>query len=519
MSRLAWRLGTRRVRRHAECIVPGLFAKEGGADGQSRAGRLAQAVGSGERRTVVEPTWELDVWAQENFGGCELGDERRTARVVKLAQQMAEHPDGSTPDQTEHWADLKAAYRLIDREEVTFAAVASPHWELTRRRARGTVLVIGDTTELDFGWDRQASGLGPVGNGSGRGFLLHNALAVDAATSEILGLAGQEVLYRRPKPQGENSYRRTQREGKESEVWARLIARIGRPAEGVTYVHVFDRGADNLDVFCQLRQARGEWVIRASHLHRVVDELTADGPRPRCALQTVLDRQPVLGTYELSVRATKEQPARMAKLAVRVAKVFVPPRSKRRTALQRKLQFAGLEQWVVEAREIDPPKGVMPVHWVLWSSRPVETFDDAWQILTDYERRWLIEEFHKALKTGCRVEARQHQTAKRLEVMTGLCSVIAVRLVQLKTLARTAPQTPAERGVPRVWLDMLRALRKTSIVSVRDFYRHLAGLGGFLMRKGDGEPGWITLWRGTEKLRAAIRGYFSMKKKWFIKVL
>ena len=513
MSWWGWELAFSRICRYAKCIVLGMFVREGLADGQSRAGLSCASRLLWRKTQGMEPTWELDAWSQENFGGCELGDVRRTERVVKLAQQMAEHPDGSTPNQTERWSDLKAAYRLVDREEVTFAAVATPHWELTRHRAHGTVLVIGDTTELDFGLSRQARGLGPVGNGFGRGFLLHNALMVDAKTSQIIGLAGQEVMYRRPKRKGENSYRRTQREGKESEVWARLIERIGPPVDGVTYVHVFDRGADNLDVFCQLRAERGEWVIRASHLHRVVEEAPPAGRKPRCSLQAVLDRQLVLGTYELSVRATKDEPARTAKLEVRAAKVFVPPRSKRRTTLQRKLKFAGLEQWVVEAREINPPPGVMPVRWVLWSSRKVETFEAAWQVLTDYERRWLIEEFHKALKTGCRVESRQHQTAKRLEVMTALCSVIAVRLVQLKTLARTAPQTPADHVVPRVWLVMLRSLRHRPIQTVRDFYHHLAGLGGFLMRKSDGEPGWITLWRGTEKLLAAIRGYLSMKKK------
>ena len=482
-------------------------------DGESLAGCLAQAGVFWRKTQRMEPTWELEVWSRENFGSCELGDVRRTGRVVLFAKQMAEHPDGSTPEQTERWADLKAAYRLIDRNEVTFNSIASPHWELTRHRARGVVLVIGDTTELDFGWGRQACGLGPVGIGSGRGFLLHNALMVDAKTSEIIGLAGQEILYRRPKPKRENSYQQTQREGKESEVWARLIERIGPPADGVTYVHVFDRAADNLDVFCQLQAQRGEWVIRAAHLHRRVDEITSDSRAPRCSLKDVLDRQPVLDTYELSVRATKDQSARIAKLAVRRAKVFVPPRSQRRTALQRKQEFAGVEQWVVEAREIDPLPGIAPIHWVLWSSRPVDTFDDAWQMLSDYERRWLIEEFHKALKTGCRVESRQHQTAKRLEVMTGLCSVIAVRLVQLKTMARTAPQTPADRVVPGIWLEMLRALRAKPIITVRDFYRHLAGLGGFLMRINDGEPGWITLWRGTEKLLTAIRGYHAIKKK------
>ena len=91
--------------------------------------------------------------------------------------------------------------------------------------------------------------------------------------------------------------------------------------------------------------------------------------------------------------------------------------------------------------------------------------------------------------------------------------MIAVRLVQLKTLARTAPHTPADRVVPRVWLELLRSLRRKPILTVSEFYRHLAGLGGFLMRTGDGEPGWITLWRGTEKLLAAIRGYVSMKNR------
>lgn len=462
----------------------------------------------------MEPTWDLTAWAEENFGTCQLGDKRRTRRVVKLARQMAEHPDGSTPDQTETWADLKAAYRLVDQESATFEALASPHWELTRKHATGLVLVIGDTTELDFGPRRRIEGLGPVGNGIGRGCLLHNALMVDARTSRILGLAGQELFYRKPKPAGENSYRVTQRRRKESEVWSRLIAQIGSPHSGVSYLHVFDRGADNLDVFCQLQHSRGEWVIRAAQLHRVVQTVPPPGRVPkRKTLRGAVESRPMLGTYELQVRATFREPARTAKLEVRTVQVCIPARRRRRTELQRTLNFQGLTQWVVEAREIDPPKGARRVHWVLWSSRTAETFEQAWEILEYYERRWLIEEFHKALKTGCRIEQRQHQTAYRLEALVGLSSVIAVRLVQLKTMAHTAPETPVAGVVPRAWLNMLQALRKTTIKNVRDFYRHLAGLGGFLMRKHDGNPGWITLWRGIDKLLAALRGYHAMKHK------
>ncbi len=140
-------------------------------------------------------------------------------------------------------------------------------------------------------------------------------------------------------------------------------------------------------------------------------------------------------------------------------------------------------------------------------------FDDAWQIIEYYERRWLIEEFHKAIKTGCRLEDRQFMEAHRLEAVASFTSVLAVRLLQLKTVATTHPDLPAARVVPAIWLKMLTALRKRKLTTVRDFFRHLAGLGGFLMRKRDGNPGWLTLWRGLDKLLLAIRGYSAMNQK------
>ena len=457
----------------------------------------------------------LDVaqWAAENFGTCELGDARRARRAVKLAQQMAEHPDGSTPDQTERWADLKAAYRLAHCDDVTFTAVADPHWRQTRAKGAGRVLLIGDTTETDFGIERQIEGLGPTGNNGGRGFFLHSSLMVVPGTREIIGLAGQELFYRQPKPKGETDDQARHREQRESQVWGRVIDRVGAPADGVQYVHVFDRGADNIEVFCHAAQQRSDWVIRASSLHRTVVEETADGPLEPASLRAVLDRQPSLGTYELDVRATKDQPARRARLKVRAVRVTIPCPRKGRTKYIQDIGFESLTQWVVEAREVDPPAGAQAICWVLWTSLPVTSFDDAWQVLEYYECRWVIEEFHKAIKTGCRLESRQYATAHSLEALAAFTCVLAVRLVQLKTIAQSAPHTPAEHVIPKAWLQMLRALRKAPILTVRDFYRHLAGLGGFLMRKGDGEPGWITIWRGTHKLLLALRGHDAMKKK------
>jgi Transposase DNA-binding/Transposase Tn5 dimerisation domain len=457
---------------------------------------------------VGSVTVDIQDWAAENFGSCELGDVRRTRRAVKVAQQMAEHPDGSTPDQMERWSDLKAAYRLFDCEQVTFAALAQPHWQRTRTQARGVVLLIGDTTELNLSPAREIAGLGPTGNGGTQGFLLHNSLMVEAATGEIVGLAGQELFYRQPEPERDNSYQRTQRP-RESEVWGRVIDLVGPPADEVQYIHVFDRGADNLEVFGHLLQQRCEWVIRAAQLHRTV--WTRDSRRT--SLQAALDEQPVLGTYELQVRPAHGQPPRTARLEVRTAQVTLR-KPKRATPYLKQIGFEELTQGVVEAREIDPPAGVEPLHWVLWTSLPTDSFAAAWQVLEYYEQRWLVEEVHKAIKTGCRLEQRQYAAAHRLEAVAGLTSVLAVRLVQLKTLARAQPDLPAEQVVPRQWLIMLRALRKRpQIQTIRDFFRHLAGLGGFLMRKRDGEPGWITIWRGLDKLVLALRGHYAMQKR------
>ena len=445
---------------------------------------------------VSSLTLDVGEWAQENFGECDLGDLRRTRRAVTVARQRAEHPDGSTPDQAEDWSDLKAMSRLFDADEATFTTLATPHWRPLRTLARGTVLLIGDTTETDFGIRRSVTGLGPTGDGSGLGFFLHSSMMVDAGCGEILGLAGQELFYRQPVPKNENSYQKLP-QSRESEVWGRVVELVGPPAEGVRFVHVFDRGADNLDVFCHCRAQRTDWVIRAAPWHRVVEEADEaqvgerDGAK-RLSLRAVLAKQPLSGTYERSVGATKDHEARTARLQVRFARVTIR-RPKRRTKCQRQIGFQELTQGVVETREVDPPKGVQPLQWILWTSLPVMSFEEAWQIIEDYERRWLIEEFHKAIKTGCRLESRQFMEAHRLEAVASFTCVLAVRLLPLKTVATTTPDLPAARVVPAIWLKMLGALRKRKLNTVRDFFRNLAGLGGFLMRKRDGNPGWLTL--------------------------
>jgi hypothetical protein len=444
-------------------------------------------------------------WAQLNFGTCDLGDKRRTKRLVQVAEQIANHPSASLPNQIERWSDLKAAYRLFDGDGVTFEAIVRPHWELTKQAAKGRCLVIGDTTEFDFGKDREIEGLGPTGNGSGQGFLLHNALLVHAESNEIIGVAGQTIHYRKKKTskKRENSARILKRK-RESEVWGTVIDQIGKPRDDVEYVHVFDRGADNFEVYCRLLQNHGQWVIRVSKLNRYV---LAAASEERMPLKDYLPQLQTLGRYTLSLRARPGQAARDAQIEVRVGRIKIP-RPPHVSPWVRSLHQPPIAVNVIEVVEVNPPKGVTPIRWVLFTSLSVATFEDVWTVIGYYESRWLVEEYHKALKTGCATESRQLKAATRLEAFVGLTSVVAIRLLQLKSLARTNPEVPAQRVVPRVWLQMLKLARKNLTcvhdLTVGQFYREVAKLGGFLGRKSDGDPGWITIWRGWEKLNTYV---------------
>ncbi len=455
---------------------------------------------------------ELDVnrWAEEQFGECELGDKRRTRRAVKIGAQFAADPSASTTRQTESWSDCKAVYRLIDQEDVTFQALAEPHWRQTRTQTSGHFLLLGDTTTLDFGIHRDVEGLGPVGNGGGRGFLLHSSLMVSAEGEEIMGLAGQTIHHRKPVPKGETFRQRLNRE-RESKIWGDVIELVGPPPQGVTYTHVFDRGADNFEVYCRLVLSQTGWVVRAAQLKRKVGTPSAEQRR----LDHYLDSLPVSGTYELSVAANNEQPARTARVAVRFGQVLLPaPRDCGKFV--RECGIATITMWVVEVREVRPPRGIEPLRWALLTSWAVESFEDAWRVIGYYEKRPLIEEFHKALKTGCRLESRQYRTSARLEALTGMLSVLAVRLLQLKSVARVDPHRPAESVVPKRWLHMTRCLQRgkhRNISTVREFYHAVGRLGGWLGRRHDGEPGWITLWRGLDKLILMLRGAEAIRLK------
>jgi len=451
-----------------------------------------------------------DDWTAQQFEACELGNALRTKRLKKVADAMLRCPEASLPKQNREWADLKAAYRLFECPAVTYSAVASVHWDRTRQTKPGRYLLISDTTDVDHTRRRATKGLGMLGNGGGRGIQLHNCLVYNATTEQIAGLAGGLPYYRSLARKGETRGERLAR-GRESEIWGQLVSKIGKPPSGSQWIHVFDRGGDNFEAFCHIQINQCEWIIRAAKLQRNVVLESGE----TVSLGKAIKSKKHLGSYELKLRSRQGVKARTATMNVFVLTVTLP----RPHMVSKWTRDCGIEEIrtnIVIVEEANPRKGAKPIHWILFSSLPAGTFEEAQQVVEDYQKRWLIEEYNKAAKTGCSLEAHALRSADRLEPLLALISVVAVRLFQMKLLGRSQKEAKARTHVPSEWLAVLKKMTpklKLAGLTVYEFFRELAKHGGFLARKSDGEPGWQTIWYGFKRLQTTLEAFELLKEK------
>ncbi len=444
-----------------------------------------------------------DQWVAKSFGDCSLGDKRRTERLTKIASNMLAKPEGSIPEQNVDWADVKAAYRFFSNKNVTFENVCEKHWQQTRLTKPGRYLLICDTTDIDHYSHKATTGLGILGDGVGRGMQLHSCLMFDSGDKQIVGTAGALIHYRKHQPKGETRAARLAR-AREGDVWGNLVDSIGAAPEGSQWIHVWDRGGDNFEAMCHLKLINNDWVIRASKLNRGV--LCEDGQAMQ--LDQAIENAHLLGTYELNLRSREGVAARTAKMELSVVRVIYPP-PKLSSKWVKQCGVKQLAMHAVVVKEVGVEKGVKPICWVLLTSLPINSFEDAWQVVEDYEHRWLIEEYHKVIKSACSIESHALRTADRLEPLIGMISVLGTRLFQLKLIGRNQPNAKAVTHVPTSWLKCLKLARpKLTLtgLTVYEFFRELAKLGGFLGRKHDGEPGWITIWRGFQKMHSLLDG-------------
>jgi len=313
------------------------------------------------------------------------------------------------------------------------------------------------------------------------------------------------LFYRRPKRRKKVSKNTQRRDpNRESVVWGELIDQIGNPPQRVQWIHVCDRAADDYEVYLRAQLNHCGWVIRAARLNRKIQTVTG----AETTLEDLLNTIPVNDHLSVSVPRQGTQSARTANVELRYAPFLMPLPSRTNDWIRAHAPPEPLAMWCVHVAEANSRAGTKALDWVLITSQPVTNTAQGLAVVEQYKKRWGVEEYHKALKTGCHVEERYYQTSERLERVTGLHAVLALRLLQMRELAQQQPDLPAADIAPKEWVETLALVRKkpAAAMTIRQFVRHLAGLGGHLGRKGDGEPGWITLWRGLEKLLLILRG-------------
>jgi hypothetical protein len=475
-------------------------------------------------------------WAGHHFGECWLGHKARDKRLVSYATALAERPGMLMPQLFTKTYDIEATYELLRHPEVTPDRIQAAHRRLVKEELRtpGRFLLIEDTTFPSYSHRSEpVPGLGPIGGSEPgqQGFLLHSVLAVRAPLSAepdaagrrppvtILGLIDQQYLIRSPRPEAASqqtvSRQRIERD-RESNRWLDSSRRIGpAPADpDVRWVRVADREADIYEYLCECIIRDHGFLVRVNQDRVILDP--ADGKRLGLVFEHIANVEPLGGMY-LDLRARPAHDGQKATKARR-AKLLVSCGPVRLRAPERPGQAAGTNEpidcWFIRIWEPEPPEGVERLEWVLYSDEKVETLADALGGVMDYGTRFLIEEFHKGIKTGLKIEGLQLETAARLFAAIAVMSVVALRLLDLRELGRAAPEAPAElTGLEPVELEILSLAVGRVLTTVANVLLALGRLGGHMNRPSDGMPGWITLWRGMKALRQLVKGAELERKR------
>jgi hypothetical protein len=431
-----------------------------------------------------------DNWAMDNFGGAYFRDKRLSDRLITIASAMIALPNGSIPQQMEIWSDTKACYAFLRNAKVSHNQIQAPHRKRVLEEASKTgkvVLFAQDTSEVDYTSLEATTGLGYIGNHKNKGLMFHNCLAIEynETNSRIIGLANQQVWTRKNASLNKNETRaKRNKRGKESDVWLKNIQQIGSPPEGCKWVSIGDRANDIFEFFAESKKLGWETVARASQDRNIkIGEQEA----------TCLSHMRLLGsmgTMNIKIRKAGDSTQREILLNVSWEQVELQPpaRLKRNTE---SVSLSVIRCWNTEE----------DLEWILYSSIPVNNLEEAIEKVKWYANRWVIEEYHKCLKTGCRIEASQLENGKGLKSLLGILGVIAVYLLQLRNISREEPERPACEVVDGKALQIIRKRFKLPLeVTVKVFWYSVARLGGFIGRKSDGEPGWQTLWKGWLRL-------------------
>lgn len=434
-------------------------------------------------------------WAEQEWATADLGDRRLNRRLIKVAQQLADKPTASIPGACGGWTDTAGAYRMFSNDSFDWRDVLEAHARCTMQRMAGEslVLCLQDTTELDFN-GQTIDGLGPLSYEAQRGMYLHPTYAV-SVQREPLGLLDAWMWAREPRnAQGE-------RAGiTESVRWIEGYERLAELALELPATRLMQVGDRESDMFELMRCAQSlgwpvDLLVRSQH-----NRVLPGGERLWDEVQACES----LGQIEFTMAARPGRKARVVKQQLRLKRVRLGAKGD-----------AGVAMTCVVASEIAPPTGHKPVCWRLLTNREINGLAEAVTLIDWYRARWEVEIFFHVLKTGCRVEALQLASMARIERALALFMVVSWRIAHLMRTGRTCPDLPAELMFDDDEIKAAYVLNKKTPPQARPslnaVVRHVAMLGGFLARKGDGEPGVKTIWLGMQRVMDFAAGVRFMR--------
>lgn len=442
-------------------------------------------------------------WAEEEFGMARLGDKRVSERLLILARDLYDRPQANIPQACQSRAKTKAAYRFFSHPEVNMDKILESHFKTTLNRVskEKVILAVQDTTSLNYSAHPSTTGMGPIGRSREgvTGLEVHDTMAFNLEGTP-LGLLDVRCWARKQSEFGKRSRcHKSPIEQKESYKWLtsfKKVAEAQKNCPGTMLVSVGDREADIYEFFkLALADPSGPKVLVRAERNR----LLADGQGP---LWESMMQRPVAGIHVIHIPRRGKQPAREARLEVHFGWVKLK-------APQRKSKLGGeFKIWAVLAQELDAPAGIEPLEWMLLTTIEVNVFEQAVERLSWYARRWGIEVYHKTLKSGCKVEQRQFGSADNIKACLAIDMVVAWRIFHLTKLGRETPNVPCTVFFEEAeWKALHTYVYKNPSLpekppTLREATRMVAGIGGFLGRKSDGEPGTQSIWLGMQVLDA-----------------
>jgi Transposase DNA-binding len=460
----------------------------------------------------------------EEFSCLLLPDQRLIRRWQGAFDSIRKDPSKSFPLLLLSDAELEGAYRLLNNDRVTFEAVHSAHAQRTAERCQqaGDVVVIHDTTPIETPY-ADPSEVGYLNTGRS-GYLAHLSLAVGVEPNRCpipFGVTSVQTEFKAepPRPRGKKKSTKSKGGGATARSTTKAYLRWQRGIEAsaevlgdsVRVIHVADREADSYALFCTVMQLNHGCVfrIRNDRRARLADDESEDDWSLLSEIATGLQGR-CERMVPLSKRGDKGPPARLKTHPPREARGALLQYSATRIELKRPNYVPAslpetLELGLIRVWEPKPPDGEPPVEWMLLTTEPCEAVEDILRVVDLYRARWTIEDFNKALKTGCLIQERQFESRHALLNVLALFLPIAVHLLWLRTCAREAPQAPATTAFTPLQLTVLAHLSPRKLPknpTVADAFLVLAKLGGHI--PNNGWPGWQVLGRAYVKLVEAV---------------